>query len=108
MDKQEVGQLLNYVKAAYPLFLKENDPKVIFELWSDVLKDCEFTEVMQNLKTYAKGNKWPPTISDLITTKSKYPGHTNAGDIVKRVEEFKKHKGQPPTINIRDFLGGKD
>lgn len=66
MDKNEVGILLNYVKAGFPHFLRDNDPAIVFDLWYRSLKDFEFQRVLDNLIAYMKENEYPPKIKDLV------------------------------------------
>lgn len=66
MDEKEVGLLLNYVRAGYPHFLRDNDPKIVFDLWYRSLKEFEFQPVLDNLIRYMKTSEYPPKIKDLV------------------------------------------
>lgn len=66
MKKNEVLDLMKYIKAAYPLFLKDNEPAIVFDLWYRSLKDFEYERVLDNLIQYSKENEYPPKIKDLV------------------------------------------
>lgn len=107
MNKTQTAALLDLIKDLFPNFLREDINKVaVFELWHDCLKDCEYDEVIKNLKEYCKENKFPPTISDVYVKTSKYPGHASAKPILEKIERFKEEaKGvKPPDIDIRKIL----
>ena len=103
MNKKEVFEVLSYIKEVYKHF--EVNQNTI-DIWFEYLEDYELNEIKANLKNYVLKNEFPPKIKDLITYKSKYPGHQKADEILKKVERFKREKGKPPEIDIREFLRG--
>lgn len=110
MDKKHTGELLNAIKTVFHNFAKDNEnPKLMFELWHDCLKDCDYDRVVENFKEYCKYNRFPPTISDLYVNESKYPAHASAKEIIAEIEKHREAAKNvtPPKINIREYLEGK-
>ncbi len=64
MNRAQVEKLLKIIKSFYPYFSITEE---VFEGWSEVLKDYEFNEVLEEFDNYFRsGNKETPTLSILI------------------------------------------
>lgn len=61
MTKQEFSLIKAYLSGAYSRF--DIDPNV----WFDFLKDLNYQIALISVKDYVRGNKFPPTISDIMT-----------------------------------------
>ena len=97
MNKKEVGQLLNYVNAAYPNFLKDNDPVIVLDFWFRSLKEFGYEQVLNNLVTYAQGNEYPPKVKDLVNglvVNEKYniPGIEETKKIIEQYQVPKEQR----------------
>lgn len=68
MKKSEVVDLVKKVDAFYPGRLKTDDPAFVVETWHEVLKDSDYRKSKQKLINHVKNNKFPPSVSDLITS----------------------------------------
>lgn len=108
MDREQTKALVKKIKTIYQNKFFIEDPKELVDTWHEILKDYDFNNVMGQLNNYVKFNKFAPSVSELIPTQvSKYPGHSQADDLLKKVDDFKKEKsGPPPNVNIRDILRG--
>ena len=100
MESKEVGKLLDYVKAGYPNFLRDNDPAIVFDLWSRTLKDYEFDSVMKNLERYMLENEFPPKIKDLVNgiandTRPRIPGVEETKKIIAGYQVPKEQRIDP-------------
>lgn len=89
MTKTEVFTLLENLEIIYPGKFVVNEKTV--NAFYFHLQDQDSGEVMRNLKQHARTNKFPPTISDLITIKRPY--ETNPLD--KLAEWEAKASGKP-------------
>jgi hypothetical protein len=67
MKKIEVVNLLENMALIYPTKFEANEKAV--NAFHFHLEDQDYHVVMRNFKQYAKENKFPPTISDLVERK---------------------------------------
>jgi hypothetical protein len=67
MDKLQVLELIENMATVYPSKLEVNEKTV--NAFHFHLQDHDFIAVMNNFKIYAKDNRFPPTISDLLERK---------------------------------------
>lgn len=107
MDREQTKAIVKKLRIIYGNKFRIEDAKELVNTWHEVLKDYEFNNVMEQLQDYVKNNCFAPSVSELIPNQpSKYPGHTKADELLKKVDEFKEEKSGPPAnINIREFLG---
>jgi hypothetical protein len=95
VERKEAGKLLNYVKAAYPMFIRENDPVIILDMWTRALQDYDFDSVLDNLVEYTKDNEYPPKVSDLIKPLKKPVDNYNIPDVAATKKIMEKYKPAP-------------
>jgi Loader and inhibitor of phage G40P len=71
MTKRQIFQLLFKIASAYPIKNTEITQEKI-DTYYEALIDCDLYCVVEMLKRHiASGNKYPPTLGDLIPTKRK-------------------------------------
>ena len=64
MDNSQALTIKAYCEGAYPNMKKDDTYDVV---WFDMLKDYQYQGIMQSVKKYIMaGNKFPPTIAELI------------------------------------------
>jgi len=63
MSIEELGRLLKIIRGFFPSFVINED---VAEAWYSVLEDYTYEEVKENVKEYAKTNRFAPTVSDII------------------------------------------
>lgn len=102
MIKKETFELLKAIHELFPIF-EVTQTKI--DLWTTILADQEYEEMMENLSNYAKYNQFPPKPADLLKEdhEIKYTGPTVAetkmmfsewdknSEAVARPEEREKH-----------------
>jgi hypothetical protein len=66
MEKKEVVEIIKNISTYYGGKFKMDDPQGVVNAWFDILKDYEFTEIVENLKNYVKNNHFPPSVADII------------------------------------------
>jgi hypothetical protein len=64
MDKLQVLELIENMATVYPNKLEVNEKTV--NTFHFHLQDQDYNSVMKNFKLYARDNRFPPTISDLL------------------------------------------
>lgn len=64
MDKLQVLELIENMATIYPNKLEVNEKTV--NAFHFHLQDQDFNAVMNTFKLYARDNRFPPTISDLL------------------------------------------
>lgn len=112
MNSLEVGQLLNYVNAAYPQFIKDNDPKIIKELWCDALAPYKFDDVKKVFMQYAQVNEFPPKIASLVKNLSvkdesyNVPGLQETKQIIAQYKPLPKSQ-RPTPEQIKKMIAEK-
>jgi hypothetical protein len=100
MEKKEVAKLLDYVKAAYPMFVKDNNPAIIMDLWTRALKDYEYEAVFNNFMDYATRNEFPPKVSELLKNVSVKSSSYNIPDVAATKELLKKYEPAPESERL--------
>lgn len=63
MVREEFKNIVKAIRAAYtscPITSQE-----VFDMWYEMLNDCEYADVSMALKKHMKSNKFPPTIAEL-------------------------------------------
>ncbi|MEH6848596.1 replicative helicase loader/inhibitor [Bacillus pseudomycoides] len=78
MIKKETFELLKAIHELFPIF-EVTQTKI--DLWTSILVDQEYEEMMKNLSNYAKYNQFPPKPADLLKEdhEVKYTGPTVEG-----------------------------
>jgi hypothetical protein len=66
MIKKEAFNIMQYVKVFYERF-EINQEKI--NAWYNVLQAEDFQEVRKIVEVYARTNKFPPTVAELLPTK---------------------------------------
>ncbi len=69
MTVKETAVFMNELVALYPnLIRKDTDPKLMFKLWEEALKDYEYAAIHRALVTHFKTDKngYAPSIGQLI------------------------------------------
>jgi hypothetical protein len=119
MTEKDVVKVLKAVSEFYPGRFQPDDLKGTVKAWHRVLSECEFEEVMQNLTDYAKANKFPPTVSDLLKPQVEQrerfiPSYEETQRILKEQAEAEKAARNDPDLQasreenmrkIREMLG---
>lgn len=113
MNKKEVGKILNTISTMYQNKFKYDDPIALLEVWHDSLKDCEFDQIYENLKSYFKVNKFPPSVADLIKVEQRDIAVKNYVETLAMIEEWEKDKNnvadektrKEALAEIRETLG---
>lgn len=103
MDRKETIKLFSLIANAYDMF-DITEEKV--ELWSGMLADQEFNNVLGNLKNHIQREKYPPSIADLrgVLPTSANDGYLNKTEVL-RIEAFKKEAlKRIPEDTIPDFI----
>jgi Loader and inhibitor of phage G40P len=67
MNKNEVIDVLEHLSCIF-IGRFDADNKTV-EAWYFHLKDQNKEEVMEKVKKYVRNNKFPPTVSDLVSSK---------------------------------------
>ncbi|MBQ0138392.1 MAG: hypothetical protein KBT36_03775, partial [Kurthia sp.] len=65
MEKNQVGQIMMMIEASFNNRLKSNNPNLTFNIYVDMLKDYDYSYVINNLKYHIQHSQFPPTIHDL-------------------------------------------
>lgn len=63
MVRDEFKNIVKAIRAVYtnsPITTQE-----VFDLWFEMLKDCDYADVSMALKKHMKTNRFPPTIAEL-------------------------------------------
>lgn len=121
MIVKDVVQVLKAVSEFYPGRFHPDDLKGTVKAWHRVLGEYEMDEIMDNLTTYAKGNKFPPTVSDLIKaqeiSKDRYvPSSDETKLILNEQEKAEEEAKNDPEVKVareesmkklREILGVK-
>lgn len=68
MTKKQAAEVLIEIYNAYPRF---EVTQSMIDTWYEFLKDQNPTTVMQKVKNHIASEKFPPTISEIITIKPK-------------------------------------
>jgi hypothetical protein len=64
MTDEQVVAIKKYVEGAYPMMKSNDDSDLV---WFDLLQDQEYYGILQSIKNYIRaGNKFPPTVSEII------------------------------------------
>lgn len=66
MTRDEVKELFKFLKYIYPNF-EVTKEKV--DIWTELLSDQDFEQVMKRTKDYVKENRYPPAVADLYVPK---------------------------------------
>lgn len=103
MNKAETIKLFTLINNSYDMF-EISEEKL--ELWSYMLSDQNFEDVVANFREHVKKEKYPPAISDL---RGASPLRANAGyldkNVVLRLEGMKSEAlKQIPEKYIPDFI----
>jgi hypothetical protein len=88
MNKSETIKLFSLITNAYDMF-DVTEEKV--ELWSGMLEDQEFNNVLGNLKNHIQREKYPPSIADLrgVLAYTANDGYKNKDEVL-RIEGMKQ------------------
>lgn len=81
MTRDEVKELFKFLKYVYPNF-EVSSEKV--DIWTELLADQDFEEVMRRAKEYVTENKYPPTVADLYVSK------TQQNEFLKQYQQWLK------------------
>ena len=103
MDRKETIKLFSLIANAYDMF-DITEEKV--ELWSGMLADQAFNNVLANLKNHIQREKYPPSIADLrgVLPYTANDGYLNKTEVL-RIESFKKEAlKRIPEDKIPDFI----
>lgn len=57
MTREETLKILSVLRVAYPKFGDGTDSKMLVEVWSDMLSDCEYMDVNNAIKRYIATNE---------------------------------------------------
>jgi hypothetical protein len=73
--KKETFELLKAIGSLYPIF---EVTQMKIDLWTTILSEQEYEEMLKNLSNYAKYNQFPPKPADLLKEdhEVKYMGPT--------------------------------
>ncbi|KIL37954.1 hypothetical protein SD70_29645 [Gordoniibacillus kamchatkensis] len=63
MTRLETIKLFRMITIAYPMFDGTDTDKIAF--WHEQMRDVSLESAVQNLKIYARTEKFPPSIADL-------------------------------------------
>lgn len=103
MDKAETIKLFSLIANAYDMF-DITEEKV--DLWSAMLGDQELSNVLENFKSHAMREKFPPSIADLrgVPTYTANAGYLDKGEVL-RLESMKQEAiKRIPEDKIPDFI----
>lgn len=103
MNKAETIKLFTLISNAYDMF-EISEEKI--EVWSYMLHDQVFEDVLSNFKSHANTERYPPSISDLRGAR---PLRANNGyldkNVVLRLEGMKSEAlKRIPEEHIPDFI----
>ena len=103
MNKSETIKLFTLINNTYDIF-EISEEKL--ELWTYMLSDQDFEDVVANFKEHVKREKYPPAISEL---RGASPLRANAGyldkNVVLRLEGMKSEAlKRIPEEYIPDFI----
>lgn len=76
MTRDEVKQIFKRIMVAYPNY-KPNDLSETVNMWSEMLKNDPYEDVLHKLDNYIAENKFAPTIADLKVRKKSFSNLTN-------------------------------
>lgn len=104
MDRKETIKLFSLITNAYDMF-EVTQEKV--ELWSSMLGDQEFPNVLDNLKTHIQRDKFPPSIADLrgVPSYTANSGYLDKQEVL-RIGQMREAalKRIPEDIELPDFI----
>lgn len=103
MNKSETIKLFSLIANAYDMFDVTEEK---LELWSEMLKDQEFPNVLGNLKDHIQRGKYPPSIADLrgVPSYTANDGYKNKGEVLRIAGMRKEALKRIPEEMVPDFI----
>lgn len=103
MNKSETIKLFSLIANAYDMF-DVTEEKV--ELWSGMLADQEFPNVLENFKNHVQREKFPPSIADLrgVLAYTANDGYKNKGEVLRIAGMKQEALKRIPEELIPDFI----
>ena len=89
VNNEQITELVDMVFAAYPNYGKNHKYKTVCNLYYLMLKDEEYSNILENLKNYLRVEKYtPPTPKDLLNKqpRSIVPNHKETMEYLASLE----------------------
>lgn len=102
MERSETIKLFSLITNSYDMFDITEEK---LQVWSELLSDQDFGDVLGNFKEHVKREKYPPSIAELRGSSTRAnSGYLNKGETL-RIEEMKKGAlKEIPEDLIPDFI----